>query len=70
MCNDHAVTLAHPYNLSRVRPDLKKNLIGLPWRVAFALQDDGVDTAVGHRVEQAEPDAGISPGQAQQRPTR
>jgi hypothetical protein len=32
-------------------------LIGIPWRVAFALQADGWYSASGHHLAQAEPDA-------------
>jgi hypothetical protein len=35
-----------------------KDLIGVPWRIAFALQADGV-SPVGHRLVQAELSAGI-----------
>ena len=34
-----------------------KNLLGLPWRVAFALQDDGWVLRSCHSLAQAEPDA-------------
>ena len=34
-----------------------KNLMGQPWRAAFALQDAGSDIAVGDNVGQTESDA-------------
>ena len=36
-----------------------KDLVGIPWRLAFALQADGWFLAQRHRVEQAEPDARV-----------
>jgi hypothetical protein len=39
-------------------PGLKpKDLCGIPWRLAFALQADGLVPARRHHLEQAEPDA-------------
>ena len=36
-----------------------KNLVGIPWRVAFALQEDTAGTSpLGHYLVKAEPDAG------------
>ena len=41
--------------------------MGQPWRVAFALQDDGVAVAERNRLAQAEPDAGVGAGPPHQR---
>ena len=39
-----------------------KDLIGIPWRLAFALQDRGLVAAVGSRLAQAERASGIGSG--------
>ena len=41
-----------------------KDLVGIPWRVAFALQADGWYLRSRHRLVEAEPDAGDGDGQA------
>ena len=42
-----------------------KNLLGLPWRVAFALQDGRLDPPQRDRLAQAERDARVGPRPAQ-----
>ena len=45
-----------------------KDLVGIPWRVAFALQADGWWLALRHHLAQAEPDARIRPRSAHKGP--
>ena len=52
----------------QVQPWPRKQLVGQPWRLAIALQDVGLDSAIGHHLAQAQSASGKRQGPAHAEP--